>query len=126
MEKYRDIDDYIGSCNPDYQDLLQKIREIILKNSKGAIEKISYGMPTFYLNGNLVHFALQNKHIGFYPAPSGIIAFEDVFKAKGYKYSKGAVQFPLKEEIPFDLIIEIVKYRVSEQENIQKDNKNKK
>ncbi len=69
-------------------------------------------MPTFYLNGNLVHFAAYKNHIGFYPAPSGIEAFKkDLAK---YKTSKGAIQFPIEEKLPFDLIEKIVKFRVIE------------
>jgi uncharacterized protein YdhG (YjbR/CyaY superfamily) len=77
---------------------------------------MSYGMPTFYLNGNLVHFAAYARHIGFYPAPSGIAAFQD--ELHGYKSSKGAVQFPLDEALPLRLVAKIVKFRVAE--NVRK------
>ena len=73
-----------------------------------ATEKISYQMPTFYLNGNLVHFAAFAHHIGFYPAPTGIASFQDRFA--GLKQGKGSVQFPLDKPIPYDLIREIVLY----------------
>ena len=82
-----------------------------------ASEKISYGIPTFYLNGNLVHFAAYKNHIGFYPGASGIEEFlKEISK---YKNSKGAVQFPLKEDLPIDLIKKIVAFRVNE--NISKN-----
>ena len=69
-------------------------------------------MPTFYLNGNLVHFAAYQKHIGFYPAPSAIVAFQDALR--GYKTSKGAVQFPIDKPLPLDLITRIVAFRIEE------------
>jgi uncharacterized protein YdhG (YjbR/CyaY superfamily) len=79
-------------------------------------ELIAYGMPTFKLNGkNLVHFAYYKNHIGFYPTPSPIEKFKN--KLKDYKYSKGAIQFPLSEDLPLNLIKEIVVERVKELEN---------
>ena len=77
-----------------------------------ATEKISYQMPTFYLRGNLVHFAAFKHHIGFYPVPSGIAAFEE--ELAPYKRSKGAVQFPLDQAMPHELISKIVKFRAAE------------
>jgi len=81
----------------------------------GAEEKISYQMPTFYLNGNLVHFAAYAKHIGFYPTPSGIEKFKR--ELSEYKHAKGSVQFPLGEPLPVDLIEKIVRFRVEENLN---------
>ncbi|NMC56718.1 MAG: hypothetical protein GYA50_05820 [Eubacteriaceae bacterium] len=109
------IDEYIVQFPADIAQILQKIRDVISKAAPEAKEKISYGMPTFFLNGNLVHFAAQKNHIGFYPAPSGIEKFKE--QLEGYKSSKGAVQFPYNKPIPYDLITEIVKFRVSEQQN---------
>lgn len=106
------VDAYIAGCPEDVQSLLQKIRETIRQAAPEAQEKISYGMPTFYLHGNLVHFAAHKKHIGFYPAPSGIEAFAEALAP--YETSKGAVQFPLEQPIPFDLIREITLLRVGE------------
>lgn len=106
------IDEYIESFSGDIKDRLIRLREIIKEEAPMATERISYQMPTFHLNGNLVHFAAYEKHIGFYPTPSGIEAFKDEFK--GYKYSKGAVQFPLDESLPEDLIRRIVRFRVKE------------
>ncbi|MBN2862526.1 MAG: DUF1801 domain-containing protein, partial [Bacteroidales bacterium] len=85
--------------------------------------KISYQMPTFYLKGNLVHFAAYRKHIGFYPTPSGIEAFSE--ELKGYKWAKGSVQFPLDKPIPYEIVRRIVEFRVAE--NIKEaERKNKK
>ncbi len=106
------IDEYISQFPEDIQITLEKIRKNIHEAVPEASEKISYGMPTFYLNGNLVHFAAFKKHIGFYPTASGIEKFKD--KLKDYKTSKGTVQFPFNTEIPYDLIKEIVDFRVGE------------
>ncbi|MFB6465504.1 iron chaperone [Cytobacillus sp. Hz8] len=106
------IDEYINQFPPEIQEKLKALRAIIGETAPEATEKISYQMPTFYLNGNLVHFAAYKIHIGFYPTPSGIMAFQS--QLTGYKTSKGAVQFPIKEKLPFDLISAIVKFRVEE------------
>lgn len=110
--KYSNIEDYIASFPVEVQNILKKIRSVISKAAPGAIEKMSYGMPTFYLNGNLVHFAAYKNHIGFYPAPSGIKAFNE--ELIDYEWSKGSVQFPLSKPVPFELIEKIVKFRVNE------------
>ena len=77
-----------------------------------AKEKIAYQMPTFAYVENLVHFAVQHKHLGFYPTPGAILAFKEELKL--YKTSKGAIQFPLTQEFPYELIAQIVRYRVDE------------
>lgn len=110
------IDEYIRRFPKPTQVLLEKVRATIRKAAPKAEEAISYQIPTFKLNGNLVHFAAYNKHIGFYPGASGIAAFAKEFE--GYKFAKGSVQFPLDKPIPYDLISRIVAYRV--QQNLQK------
>lgn len=107
------IDQYIATYPTEVQALLTTMRETIQAAAPSATEKISYGMPTFYLNGNLVHFAAYKHHIGFYPAPSGLKAFES--EINQYKNSKGAVQFPIDKPLPLDLVDGIVRYRVGEQ-----------
>jgi uncharacterized protein YdhG (YjbR/CyaY superfamily) len=119
----KNIDEYIAGFPDNIQDVLKKIRETIRAAAPDSQEAIKYLMPTFVLNGNLVHFAAFKNHIGFYPAPSGLNAFKD--EILKYKNSKGAVQFPLDKGIPYDLITEIVKFRVKENLN-KKDNKTKK
>ena len=109
MKNYKNIDEYITSFPDDAQVLLQKIRNTIHTAAPSAEEAIKYGMPTFILNGNLVHFGGYKKHIGFYPAPMGIEAFEE---AKQYETGKGTMQFPLDKPLPLDLISRIVKFRV--------------
>lgn len=110
------IDEYIAGFPEDIQKKLQEIRRVIHETAPEATEKISYQMPTFYLNGNLVHFAAFKKHIGFYPAPTGLDAFKD--EIAKYPNSKGAVRFPLDQPIPFDLVRRIVEFR--REENLRK------
>jgi uncharacterized protein YdhG (YjbR/CyaY superfamily) len=109
---YASIDEYIASFPVKTRVKLEQMRGTIKAAAPEAKEKISYQMPTFYLHGNLVHFAAQANHIGFYPTPSGIEAFKD--KLTIYKSSKGAVQFPMDKPLPLDLVSEIVKFRVGE------------
>jgi uncharacterized protein YdhG (YjbR/CyaY superfamily) len=116
MKTFNNIDEYIADFPDDIQHLLNQMRETIQKASPEATEKISYAMPTFDLGGNLVHFAAFKNHIGFYPASSGIAAFQEEISA--YKNSKGAVQFPMNQELPLDLVKKIVQFRT--QENLEK------
>ena len=94
------------------QAILQQIRRAVHEVAPEATEAIAYGMPTFKLHGNLVHFAAFKNHIGFYPVPSGIEAFQEELAA--YKQGKGSVQFPLNRPMPYDLIRRIVEFRVRE------------
>ncbi|WP_409228717.1 iron chaperone [Gudongella sp. SC589] len=116
MDEPQDIDEYIEQFPDDVQEILKKIRRIIRDAAPDATEKISYKMPTFYLNGNLVHFAAFKSHIGFYPTPSGISSFEN--ELAPYKRAKGSVRFPLDKPIPYNLIDRIVRFRV--EENLKK------
>lgn len=109
---YESIDDYIAKSPPEVQEKLEVLRKVITECVPEAEEKISYQMPTFYLHGNLVHFAAFKKHIGFYPAPRGIEAFKE--ELAQYKGAKGSVQFPLNEPLPYDLIRRIAKFRADE------------
>lgn len=110
------IDEYIAMFAEDVQAVLQEIRATIKAAAPDAVEKISYQMPTFAQNGNLVHFGAFKHHIGFYPVPTGIEAFEAELAV--YKQGKGSVQFPLNQLMPLDLISRIVQFRV--QENLAK------
>lgn len=111
-----DIDQYIARFPADVQEILEKVRLTIREAAPDAKEKISYQIPTFTLEGNLVHFAGYEKHIGFYPTPSGIEKFKKEISA--YKWAKGSVQFPLNQPIPYELISKIVSFRV--EENIER------
>jgi uncharacterized protein YdhG (YjbR/CyaY superfamily) len=100
------------------QEKLEKVRQTIRETAPEAEEAISYQMPTFKLNGNLVHFAGYEHHIGFYPIPTGMEAFKD--ELSQYKTGKGSVQFPLDQPLPLDLIRRIVEFRVKENLAIEK------
>ncbi len=106
------MDEYIAGFPEPIRLLLEKLRATIKKAAPGATETINYGIPTFSLHGNLVHFGGFKKHIGFYPSPSGIEGFKKELAA--YEGAKGSVQFPLDKPIPFELITRIVKFRVKE------------
>lgn len=106
------IDEYILQFPEDVQHILVKIRAVIKESAPEAVERISYQMPAFYLYGNLVWFGAHQHHIGFYPRASGIEAFKEELSA--YKGAKGSVQFPLGKPVPYELISEIVKFRVAE------------
>ena len=106
------IDEYIAGFPKDVQEILEQIRLTIRKAAPDAQETIKYQMPTFTLMGNLVHFAAFKKHIGFYPAPTGIEEFKKELAV--YAGGKGSVRFPLDQPIPFDLISRIVRFRVKE------------
>lgn len=106
------ISEYIESHPKEVQTKLNELRKTILEIAPTAEEKMTYGIPTFKLSGNLVHFAAFKNHIGFYPTPSAIIHFKKELKV--FETSKGAIKFPLAEDIPTDLVRRILKFRVEE------------
>jgi len=108
---FASIDEYIATFPTEIQKLLQEVRATIHAAAPEAQEKISYQMPTFFLNGNLVHFAAFKNHIGFYPAPVGIEEFKD--ELAPYAGAKGSVRFPLDQPLPLELVSRIVKFRVA-------------
>lgn len=114
-DNFKCVDEYIAQFSFKEREILETLRAAIIKAAPQSEEKISYEIPTFYLNGNLVQFALLKIHIGFYPTPSGIEKFKN--ELSQYKLSKGSVQFPLDKTLPYDLISEIVKFRVNENKN---------
>lgn len=116
QSKPQTIDEYIAGFPPNVQAILQQIRATIHQTAPDAQEAIKYGIPTFTLKGNLVHFGAYKGHIGFYPTPGGIEAFQD--ELAPYVVAKGTVRFPLDQPIPYDLIRRIVEARV--QENLAK------
>jgi uncharacterized protein YdhG (YjbR/CyaY superfamily)/dihydrofolate reductase len=124
MEKkqFKTIDDYIASFPKNIQDILEEIRQTIHHAAPKAQEAISYQMPTFKLNGNLVHFAAWKNHIGFYPTPSATEEFQK--ELSKYEGAKGSVQFPLDQPMPLQLITRIVKYRVKVNEQKAKQKLN--
>lgn len=106
------IDEYISSFPKNVQTILEQLRRAIKESAPLAEETINYGIPTFKLQGNLVHFAAFKNHIGFYPTPSAITFFKH--ELSKYKQAKGSIQFPINQPIPFELIKKIVNYRVNE------------
>ena len=101
---------YIAQFPEDVRDILNEIWQIILEEAPEATEKIAYGMPGFYLNKKpMVYFAAYKNHIGFYATPTGHEEFKKELSV--YKQGKGSVQFPIKDEIPYQLIRKIVKFR---------------
>lgn len=115
-KQFTTIDAYIASFPTEVQKILEKVRKVIQKAAPEAEETINYQIPTFKLQGNLVHFAAFKNHIGFYPTPSAIKAFKKELSL--YEGAKGSVKFSLDKPIPFDLIKKIVQLRVKE--NLQK------
>ena len=107
------IDEYSAGFLPETQTVLEDLRALIKACAPSATETISYAIPTFDLNGkHLVHFVGYARHVGLYPAPSGLEAFKEDLKP--YKVGKGSVQFPLDQPLPTDLIRRIVEFRVAE------------
>jgi uncharacterized protein YdhG (YjbR/CyaY superfamily) len=121
--RFQTVEEYISTFPAKTQTALKKMRKTIKSAAPKADEIISYNMPAYKLNGMLVYFAGYEKHIGFYAIPSGIKAFAN--ELKGYKVSKGTVQFPLTEPIPEDLVARMVKFRVKENEERAKTQEKK-
>ncbi|MCX5916427.1 MAG: DUF1801 domain-containing protein [Deltaproteobacteria bacterium] len=111
-KQFNTIGEYIGTFPEDVQRILERMRQTIRDVAPEAVEAISYQMPTFKINGNLVHFAAFKNHIGFYPTPSGIEAFKK--ELSPYLSGKGSVQFPIDKPIPYDLVKKITLFRLKE------------
>lgn len=122
LTKFSTIDEYHASLPTDIQKILQQLRQTIKQVAPQATEIISYNIPTFKLNKNLVHYAAYKGHIGFYPTSSPLTVFKD--ELADFKTSKGAIQFPIDKPLPTTLIKKIVKYRI-EQDNETTSNKKK-
>ncbi|MEY3842827.1 MAG: hypothetical protein RIR80_398 [Bacteroidota bacterium] len=112
MVPSKEVSLYIATFPKATQALLKELRECIATTIPNATELISYGMPAYKQHGVLVYFAAYKNHIGFYPTANGIKQFESEFGQ--YKFSKGAVQFPIDEKLPLKLIIKMVKFRAKE------------
>ncbi len=111
--KYSSIDQYINEAPADVKQILINIRSLIAEKAPEAVSCIAYNMPAFkYHKKPLVYFAAFKNHIGFYALPSGNVAFQK--ELTKYKTGKGSIQFPLDQEIPYDLIGQIVEFRVAE------------
>ncbi|NLO47227.1 MAG: hypothetical protein GX111_02735 [Clostridiales bacterium] len=110
--KPNSIDEYISAQPDKVRPLLQKIRETIRAAAPEAVEKFSWNMPTFWQGENLVHFAMSKKHIGLYPGGEATSEFAE--RLAGYKTSKGAIQLPFDNSIDYELITDIVRWRVKQ------------
>ena len=111
-DRTKDIDGYIASFPAEAGEMMKKLRLTIREAAPQAKEVMSYGMPAFRQNENLVYFAAYKYHIGFYPTSSGISAFYNELSA--FKVSKGTIQFPIGTPLPLELITRIVKFRLDE------------
>ena len=121
--KIQDIDEYIAGFESSTQAILRQLRETIRNIVPEAKETMSYQIPTFNLQGNLVHFAAFKNHIGFYPGSGAIEAFKDELTI--YENAKGTVRFPIDKALPLALISKIVQYRVKENLKKAEAKKNK-
>jgi uncharacterized protein YdhG (YjbR/CyaY superfamily) len=108
---FASVEDYIATFQKETQTILKKVRKTIKEAAPEATQKISYNIPTFFQNGNLIHFAGFQNHIGVYPGPDAVKKFAK--KLTGYKTAKGSIQFPLTSPIPYGLIGEITAFCVS-------------
>lgn len=110
MEHKYTIDEYIISCAPSYQERLHQIKEAILSQDASLQERMSWNMPTFWKEKNIIHFALHKNHIGIYPGPKAMEHFQK--ELSSYQCSKGAFQIPHDQKLPLPLIKAIVKYNL--------------
>lgn len=116
---FKSIEEYYLLFSEDVQEKFEVIRNIIHAQNSEIEEYIGYQMPAFRYKGKpLIYFAGYKNHIGFYPLPEAIIHFENDFNERKYKFSKGAVQFPLNEDLPLDLIKKMIKWRIIEIEGL--------
>lgn len=123
MNKSDSIDDYIKTFSKETRDILQQVRATIKEAASEVQEGIKYGIPTFILNENLVHFGAYKQHIGFYPTPDVIVAFKK--ELSDYETAKGSVQFPFDKPVPLELIKQMVAFRVAHLQETKPLKKNK-
>lgn len=115
-----DVDQYIERFSGERKEKLIELRGLIQSKFPNLEEKISYAMPTYWLNGNVVHFASHQLHFGLYPGPDAIRAYKK--ELESYETSKGAIKFPYGESLPLELITKIIQFNVVT--NLKKSNKN--
>ena len=119
MKSYKNITEYVKDIPKEYRGYVKTIRELSKKIVPKGEEAIRYGMPTMQIGRkNLLHYAAMKGHFGFYPAPSGIIAFKSELDKAGIEYSKGCIRFPYNKALPIALITKIIRFRVKEQKGI--------
>jgi uncharacterized protein YdhG (YjbR/CyaY superfamily) len=116
MNTYKDIDAYVKSLPKEHAQKIKEMRALARKLIPKGEETIRYGMPTIQLNGkNFIHFAGMKGHVGFYPTPSGVKAYEEGLIKRGISYSKGCIRFPYEAPLPTALITKIIKFRLREE-----------
>jgi uncharacterized protein YdhG (YjbR/CyaY superfamily) len=116
MKNYKNIHEYIQETPKEFRSTLKQMRTLVKKLVPRGEEAIKYGMPTIRLNGkNFLHFAAMKHHLGFYPTPSGVKAFQAELTKKEIDFSKGCIRFPYSEALPVTLITKIIKFRVQEE-----------
>lgn len=116
MKTYKNINEYIKAVPKDFLPKVKEIRSLVERLVPKGEETISYGMPTIKLNGkNFIHYAAMKGHLGFYPAPSGVTAFESDLKKQGIDFSKGCIRFSYNKALPVPLITKIIKFRLKEE-----------
>lgn len=112
VNKYKDVNEYIGSFPKEIQKILMAVRAIVRKSAPRAEEGIAYGMPAYKFNGKpLAYFAVFPKHLGFYATPNAHTKFKK--ELVKYKQGKGSVQFPIDKPIPLALIEKMVKFNLN-------------
>jgi uncharacterized protein YdhG (YjbR/CyaY superfamily) len=118
MNTYKSVNEYIKQTPKEFASKVKEMRMLINNLVPKGEETISYGMPTVKLhNKNFLHFACMKGHLGFYPSPSGVKAFESDIEKAGLSYSKGCIRFPYDKPLPVSLITKIVKFRLKEEKN---------
>lgn len=122
--KFKTVNEYIAASPADSRKILREMQMRLKNTAPSAEEVISYNMPALKINRILVWYAAYKEHIGFYPGTAAIEHFKFLFSK--YKWSKGAVQFPINKPLPFGLIVKIVKYRVQKDLELAKEKKEKK
>ena len=101
------VEEYIFAQDEKIRDQLQKMREVLISRLPDATEKISWSMPTYWKDHNIIHFSAQKKHIGLYPGPEAVEHFAERLDQAGLKYSKGSIRIPYSDDLPLGLIAEI-------------------
>jgi uncharacterized protein YdhG (YjbR/CyaY superfamily) len=115
----KNIAEYIEAAPKEAQKKLREMHACIRKAAPGATEGLKWGMPAFSYKRILVTFAAFKNHIGFYPTPSAVSAFENDLEK--FVKAKGSIQFPLQKPLPLPLIRKITAFRV--RESIEQDKK---
>ena len=104
------VDDYIAAQDEEIRSQLQNVRQALISKLPDTTEKISWSMPTYWKEHNIIHFAAQKKHIGLYPGPEAVEHFSEKLDQSGLKYSKGSIQIPYSDKLPLELIAEIAEW----------------